>query len=307
MRKGQWAAAFFLIWMLCGTADAEVSVERAAEAAQETEDTGETEDVQEEEFEAFPGTVDKETLNVRKTPSSSGKVIGRLVQGDIVHVVGEVESEDGRIWYEIEYDEDNEKTGFARSDFIKKGRYRVRKKERDLIDMLNLPVRDQRFFLQPILVVFKEGRRFPVYSGPGTDYIRGQDIAVVSTNGKIQVFGYDGKWILIQYSVMGIRLRMGYIEARYLPEEYLDLLGYPKDDKIRELEFEYRTVRVKEDTQITDDPLVGQANLVAVQEGTRVMRLGYLEGWAHVEHVYRKENGELVKVRGFIRNSLLIE
>ena len=182
-----------------------------------------------------------------------------------------------------------------------------RKKERDLIDLLNLPVREQRYFMQPTLVVFKEGRRFPVYSGPGQDYVRGQDIAVVSTNGKIQVFGYDGKWILIQYSVMGIRLRMGYIEAKYLPEEYLDPLGFPKDELIRELEFEYQSVRTKEDTVITDDPLVGQATLMKIEEGTRVMRLGYLEGWAHVESVHRTEEGTLVKVRGFIRNNLLLE
>ena len=280
-----------------------VTQESAASELEETEETQE----EEEEFEPFPGTVERETVNVRRSPSSSGKVIGRLVQGDIVQVIGEVESEDGKHWYEIEYGEDDENTGFARSDFIKKGRYRVRKKERDLIDLLNLPVRQQRYFMQPILVVFKEGRRFPVYSGPGQDYIRGQDIAVVSTNGKIQVFGYDGKWILIQYSVMGIRLRMGYIEAKYLPEEYLDELGYPKDDRIRELEFEYQSVKTKEKTVITDDPLVGQATLVGIEEGTRVMRLGYLEGWAHVEYVTRTEKGELVKVRGFIRNNLLEE
>ena len=236
-------------------------------------------------------------MNVRASSSSTSEKKGRVIGGDIVEVVEEEEGDDGKIWYLIRYDDNKE--GYVRSDFVKKGRVRIRPKEKDLIDFLRLPVREQKYYFQPQLVVFPEWRQFPVYSGPGKDYIRGQDIALVSTNGKIQVFGFDGDWILIQYSIKGKRLRIGYIEAKYLPEEYLDEDGKPNPDMIQRLEFEYHTVTVKNSLSITDDPLVSQQGLADVEAGTRVTRLGYLEGWSHVELVERNGN---VKVRGFIRN-----
>ena len=63
-------------------------------------------------------------------------------------------------------------------------------------------------------VTFPVGRKYPVYTGPGTSYARAAGgKAAVSTNGWIQVFcEYNGMW-LIQYELDEGAYRMGWIEA----------------------------------------------------------------------------------------------
>ena len=62
---------------------------------------------------------------------------------------------------------------------------------------------------------FPGGNKYPVYSGPGKDYLRGaRGKASVSTNDWIEVFGREDGWILIQYEIDSSQCRIGYISAQ---------------------------------------------------------------------------------------------
>ena len=59
-------------------------------------------------------------------------------------------------------------------------------------------------------IKFTGRQKFPVYSGPGTQYLRAANgKALVSTNDWIQVFGEENGWILIQYDLNSKHMRMG--------------------------------------------------------------------------------------------------
>ena len=67
---------------------------------------------------------------------------------------------------------------------------------------------------QPQLANFAKGKKYPVYSGPGTNYYRDADgKASVSTNDWIQVFGEEDGWLLVQYHVTDAMNRIGWINA----------------------------------------------------------------------------------------------
>lgn len=67
---------------------------------------------------------------------------------------------------------------------------------------------------QPQLANFEKGKKYPVYTGPGTNYYREADgKASVSTNDWIQVFGEEDGWLLVQYHVTDAMNRIGWIKA----------------------------------------------------------------------------------------------
>lgn len=67
---------------------------------------------------------------------------------------------------------------------------------------------------QPQLASFAKGKKYPVYTGPGTNYYREADgKASVSTNDWIQVFGEENGWLLVQYHVTDAMNRIGWINA----------------------------------------------------------------------------------------------
>ena len=67
---------------------------------------------------------------------------------------------------------------------------------------------------QPQLANFEKGKKYPVYTGPGTNYYREADgKASVSTNDWIQVFGEEDGWLLMQYHVTDAMNRIGWINA----------------------------------------------------------------------------------------------
>ena len=67
---------------------------------------------------------------------------------------------------------------------------------------------------QPQLANFAKGKKYPVYTGPGTNYYReAAGKASVSTNDWIQVFGEENGWLLVQYHVTDAMNRFGWIHA----------------------------------------------------------------------------------------------
>ena len=147
-----------------------------------------------------------------------------------------------------------------------------------------------------------QGQSYPVYSGPGTDYLRAGDNATLSTNDGVQVFGQlDGrgpkwmeKWVLIQYDTGHGRYRFGYIQLPLL----LSLQS--------SMTFLWETLPWEElrvfstPTPLTDDPLGQRQPLLELPEGSQALRLGRMGEWAYVE-----VQQDAVRARGFVPESTL--
>lgn len=123
-------------------------------------------------------------------------------------------------------------------------------------------------------VKFTSGKKYAVYSGPGTSWLRAAEgKAAVSTNDWIQVFGMEDGWVLIQYDIDSEHMRFGYVSAQALP------MGAEVEDLAFRPVSAYTTRRAT----ITDDPLNSQSPLVTLPEGTWVTRLATMGEWAYVE------------------------
>lgn len=134
-------------------------------------------------------------------------------------------------------------------------------------------------------VKFTSGKKYPVYSGPGDDYLRAANgKAAVSTNDWIQVFGTEDGWALIQYDISSNQMRFGYIEASALP----------KNADVDELAFSPVDAYITRRTTLTDDPLNTLWVLETLPEGAWVTWLATMGEWAYVE----SSTGDLM--RGFV-------
>ena len=70
------------------------------------------------------------------------------------------------------------------------------------------------------VISFTGNQTYAVYSAPDKKSIRGaKSRARVSTNGWIQVFGYEDDWILVQYDITKEHNRIGYIYKNALPKD----------------------------------------------------------------------------------------
>ena len=128
--------------------------------------------------------------------------------------------------------------------------------------------------LQAQVIQFTGGKKYEVRTAPDKTSIRGGNgKAAVSTNGWIQVFGREGGWILIQYSIDAGRYRFGYISADALP----------KTAEVPELRFSATPARTVRSVFVTDDPLFSQGAFNSLTEGWPVTWLATLGDWAYIE------------------------
>lgn len=135
-------------------------------------------------------------------------------------------------------------------------------------------------------IKFTGGKKYAVYAGPGTDYLRGSNNkAAVSTNDWIQVFGEDDGWILIQYAINKDKYRFGYIETKALP----------KNTEVKALDFNTCLAVTVADTEITDDPLYSKAALGTIAAEEDVLWLASIGEWAYIE-----SDVDDIPVRGFV-------
>ena len=127
-------------------------------------------------------------------------------------------------------------------------------------------------------VKFTGGQKYPVYTGPGEDYVRsGNGKGLVSTNGWIEVYGQKDGYILIQYSIDSSHYRFGWIDRNALPEgtsvPAMDFAGISADT----------LSEITQDTFLTDDPLFSQNKLCSLKAGQTVSWLAVLNNdWAYV-------------------------
>lgn len=158
------------------------------------------------------------------------------------------------------------------------------------IDTSNVPAIPEGTLSAEVLP-FTGNQTYPVFSAPDKNSIRGaKNRARVSTNGWIQVFGYEGDWILVQYDITKKHNRIGYIYKNALPREV----------EVPELNLKKADAVVNYDVEVTDDPLVSQAALAKLTENSRVICLGTMGTWTYVEG---DENGK--RFRGFVPTECL--
>ena len=128
--------------------------------------------------------------------------------------------------------------------------------------------------LEATEVKFTGGKNYEVYSAPDRNSIRGGNgKAKVSTNGWIQVFGREGSWILIQYSIDSDHYRFGYIDAASLP----------KKTSVSSLDFHRISAMAGTRVSVTDDPLYSRSVLTTLEAGTEITWLATVGDWAYIE------------------------
>ena len=132
---------------------------------------------------------------------------------------------------------------------------------------------------------FEGGQKFPVYSGPGTHYVRAAEgKATVSTNDWIQVFGTENGYALIQYAISADHMRFGYIDEKYLP----------KGHTVSALTLENAAATMVNPCALTDDPLYSKQAVRQMAGGEKVVWLAQLGN-----DVYIETKGESPQ-RGFV-------
>lgn len=159
----------------------------------------------------------------------------------------------------------------------------------------------------------------PVYSGPGTNFLRGANgKAMVSTNEEIDVYGYEGDWMMIAYLVNSDpkQTRVGYIHKNEFgrpfgcqacteyKQENPYSCNYCSNSYIKPLTFAYTPAVLTADSVLTDDPTGIQSPLAQIKAGDTVTVLMPTEEpeegsdwneWAYVEYT-----GGRQPMRGFI-------
>jgi hypothetical protein len=124
---------------------------------------------------------------------------------------------------------------------------------------------------------FKPDQKLSVYSGPGTNYVRGAGgRATASTNGAIYVYGRENGWLLILYRLDNDGGRMGYVQESKIKDSV--------DTNI--LDFNYQKTKVLSACSITDDPMISDKALAKLKSGAPVTFLCWMQNssnWAYVE------------------------
>lgn len=142
--------------------------------------------------------------------------------------------------------------------------------------------------LQAMDIKFAGGKKYPVYSAPNEQALRGANgKALVSTNDWIQVFGHENGWFLICYRINNSHQRIGYIDSGSLP----------MDTDIPSLNFTRIPTWTVGPATLTDDPLFSQNEITVIPTDTLVTWLSNIGDWAYVEYADRN-NHQIA--RGFI-------
>lgn len=135
---------------------------------------------------------------------------------------------------------------------------------------------------------FHGGQTLPVYSGPGYNYWRGSDgWAKAYTDKEIYVAGWEGDWLLITYA-NNVGTRTGYVCKEDMADNF----------RGKTLNFEYRTCKITQQCNFTDDTSSTNNPIGYLNAGEYVTYLtSYYNGmnWAYVETTF---NGK--PIRGFV-------
>ena len=152
------------------------------------------------------------------------------------------------------------------------------------------PARERYFSFSTGVFDFGEVLNKPVYSGPGTGYLRGADGKSQFISRNFSYGGLEGDWMLVRCSVR-TGTRYGYINVR----EYRDQLqGIPR------LDFAWLGADITRDTALWDSMMQATMGpLGYLRQGTRVTYLSTFVGKEMtLAYVEATVNGK--KARGFV-------
>ncbi len=138
---------------------------------------------------------------------------------------------------------------------------------------------------QPKEIEFPSNKQYPVYAGPGEQYLRGANgKAAMATNDWVQVFGTEGDWALVQYDITSDQMRIGYITADALP----------KPATVPGLHLAYYPATITA-CPLTDDPLTSGKPLCQLPSSSVTFLAWLGNDWAYIETTLNQ-----VPVRGFV-------
>lgn len=135
--------------------------------------------------------------------------------------------------------------------------------------------------LQVMDVKLKPDQVWEVYTGPGLDYaIANNGKARLSTKDWVQVLGgEDWSRILVQYAVNDQRLRIGWIDAEALKDEYhtYEICYAPGGS------YHWQPCHLNRSCPLTDDPLLSQTSVVNLPALTKASSLCRMGDWTMID------------------------
>lgn len=123
-------------------------------------------------------------------------------------------------------------------------------------------------------IEFIQNQKYPVYSGPGEEYLRaGNGKASVSTKDWIQVFGADSGYLMIRYETSPGKHRIGYI-----PQEVT-----LNAEHLKYLDWDWRNAHLPLHAIISENPFDPITDVTAVTEEIPIYLLRDLGEWVYFE------------------------
>ena len=127
---------------------------------------------------------------------------------------------------------------------------------------------------------FYGGQTLAVYRGPGVEYGRcNNGWAKADTDEPLYAAGMENGWALVMYGTSGGSVRVGWVDLSQFKYNTNIL-------KLKEIQFEYKTAKIKSDCVLTDDPVLDNRDLGYLYTGTTVTYLGSFykyRQWAYIE------------------------
>lgn len=136
-----------------------------------------------------------------------------------------------------------------------------------------------------------------VYTAPSTQAVRGADgKATMGTGGTIYSAGWNNQWLLIRYEKTKGGYRVGWVRKSDFCDQNQENL-----ECTRNVKFAYWTVRAKEDSYLTDDPIEESEWLGTVAQGEELTFLSYYQYDAgHTKYAYVQGDMDGQPIAGFI-------
>lgn len=109
-----------------------------------------------------------------------------------------------------------------------------------------------------------------IYSAPYLNAIRGANgKACVHTSERVDSAGWNGAWLLVRYEKSNGGYRVGWIPNTAVKSGRIEAT--------RSVDFAYWPVTLKQDCELTDDPLLASETLAYAQAGEVLTYLGYYQ------------------------------
>ena len=141
-----------------------------------------------------------------------------------------------------------------------------------------IPAYSMEGFWHNTYVSMWESLTFPVYSGPGRQYIRAANgRALVGCMEPFSVLGRSDNWLMVFYSISDTQNRVGFIDSN----EHWMLRRIA--ECVDELSFQPAETTLARSTDLHDDPINAGKAVAELSRGSSVQVLAQDDAWCYVE------------------------